>query len=373
MEKNRIASFMLLFITACILFGCTNSKASPSQKNDIENIKKEPDQTEAEILPLEISENSFQKIVGWVDEENILFLHKVAEQTHLTKYNVFTGQSKTIYKSDQLVIDAKISPSSERVLIHTAPLTYSATVTIIDMDGNPLASQDVPSKEIYYNWNESDDNLLFIVSFAEDWSYQTYILNTSNNELESIQTPEPFIKWHTLDSYLYQDWGEDTISISAPIYSQNIDDHQEKSKIVDSSIHFQKFSNELLSVFMKNQEDGKATYQFFSEIGEVTAEFTVPLISRYSDWLIPYYDMIEESEVFLTLAANSSGTVDTYNDKFTLTSWNVKTQKESKVLEGLDNEPLSCSKNYCLFGFQFEKIIDLKEKVLIPLVQFKKG
>jgi hypothetical protein len=372
MEKNRMFSFILLFVTVCILFGCNNPETSPTQKNDGEEQKEEPEQSKAEILPIEISENSFQKIVGWVDEENILYLHKVAEQTHLTKYNVFTGQSKTIYKSDQLVIDAIISPSSERVLIHTAPSTYSATVTIIDMEGNPLVTQDIPSKEIYYNWNESNHDLLFIVGFAEDWSYQTYILNTSKKELVPIQAPEPFIKWYTLDSYLYQDWGEDTISIAAPIFSRNID-NQEKSKIVDSSIHFQKFKKELLSVFMKNQENGNGTYQFFSEVGEVTAEYTVPLISRYSDWLIPYYDMIEESGVFLTLVAKSSGTVDTYNDKFTLTSWNVKTQKENKVLEDLDNEPLSCSKNYCLFGFQFEKIINLKEKVIVPLVQLKKG
>jgi hypothetical protein len=43
--------------------------------------------------------------------------------------------------------------------------------------------------------------------------------------------------------------------------------------------------------------------------------------------------------------------------------------EKKSIMEGLENEPLSCSPDgdLCLYGYYFEKLIDLDRKIVLKL------
>jgi hypothetical protein len=112
-------------------------------------------------------------------------------------------------------------------------------------------------------------------------------------------------------------------------------------------------------------------YQFIKENGEVLSQFQMSLLSRYSDWFIPFYDMIEEKDELITFQANEAGSFDTYSGTFSLKKWNVLKGSEDTLFEELPLEPVQCSPqgSYCLYGNQLEKVINMKKPAIIQLVK----
>ena len=49
---------------------------------------------------------------------------------------------------------------------------------------------------------------------------------------------------------------------------------------------------------------------------------------------------------------------------------NVNRNEKKTIMEGLENEPLSCSPSgdVCLYGYYFEKIIDLESKIVTKII-----
>ncbi|WP_064091507.1 YqgU-like beta propeller domain-containing protein [Rossellomorea aquimaris] len=362
MVKSIWKLFVLFFIGFILLSACQSKETTTSlpQKSEAPVIK--------EVKMEGQSSKGFIENIDWVSESEILTVKKEENQTALYIYDVFEGSSRKIYETSSYVLSA-VSPDKEKIIIHSAPTTYSAELSIIDLNGTILFQDEIPSYELTYSWSKYDESRLLITSFAEDWSFQVFLLDLQSKTMDLLQIDQPFLHWRSDVEVLFQDWNEEDISVSAPLVSKNILDNEEQL-VVESSIHFNVFNKQILAVVPTNEED-RFTYQFITQDGKVDSHFEVSLLSRYSDWLIPYYDMIEDKDQLLTFVANEPGVFDTYNGTFSLRSWNAKTGEETILYKELPLEPIKCSPTgtYCLYGNQLEKIIDLKNTTIIQLVK----
>jgi hypothetical protein len=368
---------MLFFILLCtLLLASCSGNAPENDKHDKpkieEQVAEQPVVKEKELLPLTMKENAFIKVIDWIDSERVLIISKGEDENQLLQYNVFTGEQKVVYKDPEYIVDVQLDPDRNRILIHTAPLTYSAAVTIIDMNGEVLFQEDIDSYETALEWNDYNTDLLLITSFAEDWSFKTLLADIANDTVSEVSSPQPFIKWHQENSFLYQDWPEESIDLSAPLYSQNIYS-KERVLVEEGTIHFDSVNPYILSISSKGGTEGTGVYEFITEEGTISSTFSQPLLSSYSNWLIPYYDKIDSEAVLISLTAEKSVPADTYKDKFTLERWNIETGDREEILTGIENEPLQCSPDgaYCLTGYELKTAVDMRKKEAKDLIIIK--
>ncbi|MGR3765013.1 YqgU-like beta propeller domain-containing protein [Rossellomorea sp. NS-SX7] len=356
-----IIVFSLIFMASC---QAQVTETPPPGENSQEK------QASKKIKENSIHSEKFIENVDWLSDDEVLTVTEEEGEAAFYVTNVFDGGSEKIYQSPSSYVHSVVSPDKDKILIHSAPATYSAMITIIDLNGKVYYQDEVPSYELSYEWNEFNTDKLLITSFAEDWSFEVFELDLRTSQLQMVDVEQPFLKWDSDVSILYQDWNSEEISVSAPLVSKNILDGK-KETIDSSSIHFERFPEYLLSVHESEGGDGEFNYQFISENGEIVSQFHMKLLSRYSDWFIPFYDMIEDKNELITFQANESGSFDTYSGTFALKKWDVMKGSEVTLIDDLPVEPIQCSPkgSYCLYGNQLEKVINLKDSAIIALVK----
>ena len=362
MKKKKLSLIMLMMLCILWLPACQSDE---TQTPPSEKVSAEKKELMANHLPVD----GFIENVGWLSNSEILTVKDEGGVTSFFIYNLYDGTSKKIYEVNSSYVTASISPDMKKIFIHSSPASYSAQVTIIDATGEIQFQKDVPSYELTHSWNQFSEDVLLMTSFSEDWSFQVFEINLENKTMNPIEVEQPFVQWQSESSILFQDWSSNELSVSAPLISQNILNN-EKKMIVEDSVHFNQFDGSLLSVH-SGEDRMPFTYQFIDTNGEIQSEFTVELLSRYSDWLIPYYDMIEKDGRLITFVANEPGAFDTYTGTFSLKSWDTVSGKENVLFEDLPLEPIQCSPDggFCLYGNQLEKVIDLKKPNIIQLLK----
>ncbi len=372
MHKKLLLFICFIFCTV-VLFACQGSQQpSPSTSSPNENEEPEPDLPivdEKTIIPTPFNQDQFIDNIGWINEEEVILTERNGKNTDIVQYNLFDGSKKILFTTNEPYVDVNISPDQTKVLLHTAPLTYSATIRIFDLSGKFSYEEQIPSYELSYEWNSFDPNQILITSFAEDWSFTTSVLNINENALHSLDVSEPFMQWYSDNEFIYQNWNMDTVSLTAPLIVLNhLTGHIEQ--LEESVLHYKKYPESLLTITPIDEEQQTFQYKFQENNVELSS-FAVNLLSRYSDWYIPYYDMLDENDAFFTFVTKGTGFIDTYSGSFTLEKWDPETGEKLVLFDELMNEPISCSSDgqYCLYGHRFEKVISLGDKEIIQLLK----
>jgi hypothetical protein len=134
---------------------------------------------------------------------------------------------------------------------------------------------------------------------------------------------------------------------------------------------FSAFYNLLMTITVNKKDTSKAIYTFYNKEEKPISHFSIPQLSKFSDWLVPSYDYNDKKGQFMTLSPLESGDLDSYSKGFDLVIYNLKKGSSKIIIKGLKNEPLdfSPSGDACLFGNNFDKIINLKNKKMVNLVK----
>jgi hypothetical protein len=376
-NQIRIVRFIyistFLFTIIGIVVGCSNNQISqPHEGSSLNPIKKENPGVSffgKKIMPLSEVEGSFSEVAGWLTDETILYITNLNKGSNLYTYHLSTGVSSLFYESDDPVVSAEISPLRDKVFIHAAPTSYQAEVIIKDMNGVTLSQTTIDSFELAYEWNQANGEEVVLSAFKEDWTYKTYVLNIREDSVTEVNLPEPFVVWPVEKNLLYLDWDENGPNLNAPLIKRNLDN--EKEKALMTSVHHVDSSKEfILAVSTSEHDSERSIYSILNTEFEKTSEFEVPHLTAFASWLVPYYDIIDGEKKIMYLHPIRSGEADLYNEGFVLTEYSFESNKGEQLLNNLANEPISCSPNgtLCLYGYQFEKIIDLTEKEIITLV-----
>jgi hypothetical protein len=376
--KNRKQSGKALFLCiflSLFLVGCTLNKESEmhSFKNHPKEVGKEtipPSFTAQEVkLPIHIENGQFNSVSGWLNNEKIVYLTNVGLGSHVYTYNIFTGENQLIFESESPVASVTVSPSGERLLVHTAPTTFEGIITILDQNGKEIMSERIEAFDFVFEWNPYDEDLILLSSFTESWDFSTYQMNLKEKKMIPIQLKEPFASWKSKDELVFLDWGKQEALLFAPLKKKSIFSEQDDI-ILDKIYYMKAIKNTIMTITVPSDKINESAYTFLSSDLNKLADIHIPHLTRFSDWLIPYFDF-DEKKNFYTFAPLYSSEADTYAEGFQLLSLNIKNGEKTVVLENMENEPLSCSPNgnHCLYGFYFEKLINMDSKDIMPIMK----
>jgi hypothetical protein len=363
-------SFLLLIVS--FFSACTQQQeAKPKPSEEIDKNSNPPSEpVESWKLPIEIPEGEFYKIGSWFSDHQLLYITNIEQSSSLYLYNLQTGTSKLLYKSEAPIVTLQVSPSKEYILIQTSPSTYEGQVTILSPEGTELMKHSFTSYELAFEWNPFNKFEILISSFNEDWTYQMLLLDIENSKTTELTLPQPFIKWIGIDEVAYINWDEASPSLFGPLMSKNVGTGEEKV-IFSDILQFAAYHNILMTVAVRDEEQLQATYTFYNKDKKQLNSFSIPHLTMFSGWLVPYYDLNENAGKFITLKPIKSGEADAYSDGFELISYDINKGTSSLILQDLKNEPilLSPDSEAALVGNRYERIINLKTKEIFDLVE----
>lgn len=372
LKKHLLSEALLVVLSLLFLNGCSfqYSLLFPQKTVHSQDRKDSPAGTANWKFPIAIPNGEFLKVVGWLSNVQILYLTNQGETSSLYCYDLPSGKSTLLFNNKYPIEDVQISPARKYILVQTSISSNEAKVTVIDSKGNEKDSLLIPSHELTFEWNPYDESEVLITRFQEDWSFQVSLLNIKQKTLNALSLTQPFLKWINQKEIAYLNGDADDRSLYAPLIFHSITNGKDIS-VFPEVYQFSTFKNVLMTITVNGDNLTKAKYTFYTPTLKSVAEFEIPQLSNYSDWLVPYYDYNEKTNQFITFRPVKSTSADTYKAGFQLTLYTLGNGKGSVLLKGLDNEPISFSPSgtVCLYGNQFEKIIDLKSKKITNLMK----
>ncbi|WML45303.1 hypothetical protein [Neobacillus sp. PS3-40] len=365
----------IIFILIFLLNACSlsdSSKVHTTKRNaDVQKHMPSHNFTgQNSRLPISIPEGEFFKVVGWLSNDQIIYITNQEQTSNLYSYSLSSGHSKLLYKSEHPIVTAVISPAKKNILIQSSPSTYQAIVTVINTKGKLIWNQTLASFELEFEWNPYNESKILISKFNEDWTFKVFQLDVEQKRLTDLSLPQPFVKWVGKNSVAYINWNQTNQALFAPLTINKLVNSKE-SIAFPKVYQFSTTKNFIMTITVSEQEKTNAIYTFFDHKYHSVFSFSLPQLTKFSDWLVPFYDFNERKQQFLTFRPLRSTEADTYSDGFQLVSYPFKSRKSNVLLEGLKNEPLSCSPSgdACLYGGRFEKLIDIKAKKILKLVK----
>jgi hypothetical protein len=236
----------------------------------------------------------------------------------------------------------------------------------LDAEASIQFSTKFESFELQYTWNQINHNQLFVSSFNEDWTFQTYIINVKEKDVKNNPVEFPFIQWLNNDEISYLKWDQDTPSLTAPLYIYNIG-KREESLLSNKVVSNTNFTDEISTIELVD-ENGTAAVKFYDiKDRKLIAEMLTNLVALYSDWSIPYHDMDSKKSVYYMFEVNETKT------SFSLISFELDNKEKKTIIENIENLPIKLSPNgeYALYGARFENIIFFDDNAIKELVILK--
>ena len=363
---------LLIPVTAACLLASCDAPAEPADER-VPSGKESVLEVHAPVkepgLPAS-DENRIEKVYGWLDGETLLYgvKEKGTDSTQIMAWNFAEEKGRIFYQPQGQVAAVSISPKQSHVLIHSAETADKASLDILDRDGNELYSVIIPSVELSYEWNIYQPGVLYLSSFNKEWSFTSYVVDAAEKSVEPIEVDQPFPQWGGPDELWYLDWKGGNPSLKAPLIKTELGKDKKEGILLDV-IYFRKMESHFMTIQDESEGHNQAVYSFYKDNGELLSAFKVPHLKNFSDWLIPYFAADEKNSKLLTFVPEKAGMADQYNGTFHLNSFDFSSGKKEDVMGGLSNEPISCAAGgrWCLYGFQFEKVIDLEKKKIKSL------
>jgi hypothetical protein len=373
---NRKAFFLwpLLLLFLLVFVGCEKEKSSISQPPVNQNTKVEINsqiltaRDLKENLPIPIEEGEFEKVYGWMDGRTIVYSTNIQNYSNVYAYDLAEGKNQLIKKVESSISSLHISPSGEYLLIRSSVSPTEMMISVIQKSGEELYSEKIEASDVAIEWNLYNEQRVLISTFTEDWQSQSFDLSIADKKRTEIEVSNPFSYWYSENGLIYLNWNQNDLSLFANVFTKDLSSQVEK-EVLSSIFQMDAFKRSIMTIKIDQDPLSEASYHFYDQELKSIGSFKTPVLTRFSDWLIPYYDYNEKKNTFISFQPIENGEVSTYNQGFQLFKYELNRNEKKSIMEGLENEPLSCSPegDVCLYGYYFEKLIDLDRKIVIKL------
>ena len=354
MKKIVILLFCVIFLQACVDIETSIPKLDPENEvkkpADIGTVEK----TSSEEIPsIYMDNNVFNSVVGWMSNDEIVFIVTEKGQWMVRSYTVSTKSWRTIYTTTTPIIQGTIHPSKEMILLHTSKDSSSAEIQFLHKNGFVLQSLSFESAEIYMDWHPTNPNLVVFSTFYEDWTYNTFVYNGATQELTSIEIENPFVKWYDEENLMVFRWADSALDGSELLLYSLLDEtliNTGEEKVLDVTN-----IGEAIVYVQINEEKKQFEYRLKELNGTKTFEWVSPAVSNYSEWVTPSMSIVSPTE-FIILNAEEARNQDDASQKSILSKISLDGQQ---ILGEMDEQPISCSPNaeVCLGGYGNENWI----------------
>ncbi len=354
----------IVFLIFCvILLQACKEKEQPSvetpddvsqQQTPVKEVQNESNETKMPSIHLERSK--FHSVVGWLSDDEILFV--LVDKGHwiLKSYSISKEEWKEIYRTNVPIIQGKIHPNKEMILLHTSNNSSSAEVQLLHKSGVVEQSLSFESAELYMDWHPTNSNLIVFSTFYEDWTYNAFVYEGSTQELKAIDVENPFVKWFDEENLMVFDWsGSSLDGSSLKLYSTA--DHEIQDTKWEHIIDVQNFGESMLYIQV-DEEKMEFKYHLEDKNSGEMFEWVSPAVSNYSEWVIPTISITSPNS-FIAFQSKKAGNMDETNEKSIIAGYTVKGEE---LFGDINERPIDCSPSgkVCLGGHEKEQWISLK-------------
>lgn len=369
MKSKAFFLWLLLLLLTLVSAGCIKDQSTGSISPKKNGQNKEDIANVVDSLPISVKDGVFNKAYGWLDSNTLLYSTNGVQGSNVYAYNLDKGTNRLITQSKSMIVSIDISDSGEYLFIRSSSGPSSSQITIAKKDGSVLFTHILNAFDLTMDWNPYNEQQLFIAAFSEDWQVQTFFLSIADKKITEVSSFDPFSKWYEKDQLVFLNWSGENPALTADLVKLDRNSGEEK-KLVTNIYHMDTFKNVLMTIAQDPNDNNRANYHFYQKNMKEIGSFDSPQVSGFSERLIPYYDYESGRNTFIYLEPAADKKKTAQEEEFQLIKYDVKSDKRVKILNGLNNEPLSCSPdgNFCLYGFNFEKLIDLNNKKIIKLI-----
>lgn len=303
-----------------------------------------------------LDNNAFHSVVGWMSNDEIVFVIVEKGQWMIRTYTVSTASWRTIYSTTTPIIQATIHPSKEMILLHTSKDSSSAEIQFLHKNGYIIQSLSFESAEIYMDWHPTNPNLVVFSPFYEDWTYNTFVYDGATQDLTSIEIENPFVKWYDEENLMVFRWSDSALDGSELFLYSNIDGTL-KSTGEEKILDVTNIGEALLYVQI-NEENKQFEYRLEENNGIREFKWATPAVSNYSEWVIPSFSIVSPQELLL-LNAKESRNQDDPSQKSILSKISLGGQN---ILGEVEEQSITCSPNanICLGGYTKDNWIQVE-------------
>lgn len=352
---------MFIFFAAVLLLtGCTEKTneviegtTAIEQPEDNNSIKKEI------IKSLITDPAKFHFVVDWLTDSKVIYVKKENGLYQLNSFDLESGQTDTLYEDDSMIIDVLVHPSKKYLLLHTSDNATSATVKIVTMDGAVQDEVIVASTELAIEWNDLDPSLILLTAFHQDWTFDLFLYNGKVESLDLLAIEDPFPKWLGEDK-IAVGYVEGHILDGGEIHTYEPETAKWDQLDLNGVVYFDTYEDTLLAVRINEEED--ALYTIMEKGGVIRSEWTMPVNSNYSEWVIPEIEW-NTSDILFLPASETGGQIDEHTMPFRLIR--VTEGRQDVIADEIVAGVLRCSPSggKCLTGYSLENLIDVESKL----------
>ncbi len=367
----RLTNFLsIMLLIGLLVSGCIPSHQQEKGQTPNREIKVPDNGSENQLngkdmkLQLHINEGLFHSVAGWKDNETIFYILNDDEGSEVHTYNLYSGESELFYHSDVPIVQMAANAEKNLFLIHTSPSSYEADLIFLNKRAEIQYQTKINSFELSFTWNQANPSQIFLTSFKEDWTFDTYLIDLNEEKMVENPIEIPFIQWMDSVKVSYLKWDLDTPSLAAPLYLYDLDNQSEK--LIAENVVANTNFNDLLTTIELIDDNGTAVVRFYhNDDQKKFAEMPTRLVALYSDWSIPYHDMDSRENLYYIFEVNEEKT------DFSLVSFSPERNEKEVVIEKIKNFPIKLSPNgeYALYGPRYEKLIDLKKQSIKELIK----
>lgn len=337
-----IVGLALLTLAGCI-----------KEENIIQNEQKTVQQeVGTDLQQLQIDSTALHFVVGWLSNEELLFVEKNDDATYILKsFNLLTKELTTIYESDAIITNVFIHPLKESFLIHTSTSTTAATVKIVTIDGFVQSEVTIESTELEIAWSDVNQSHVLFTAFYDDWSFDVFFFNGTNNSLKLLSIEDPFPKWFGEEQFIttVEELGEENL------YVHNVLSEEVEKIAHKDSIYFDTYQDTLFTV--KETENEQLSYEIVNANGERLASEHVPNRHNYGEFVTYHTEwLMNDQLVFFEPSEEDMFGMATHYQLMKFDEEGVE-----MILEHMDDANIACSPDgeNCLIGKQLEQVLNM--------------
>lgn len=362
-KRNTLGIVLLFTFFTLIMSSCAPRQSDSASENEA---KDKNVNNNTMLPPISPIEGEFQQVYGWIKKDTICYSAKLEGVYKIYSYNIYTGKHFPLYESESELSNVIIN--NNQLLIYSALSDEEGEIHIIDSKGNEMLSKRLQSYETDFAWNPHNENELLITIFTKDWETKVSTLDIQENVLNDFPVSIPFPQWLSTEKIMYLDWDQSNPSLYAPLKIFNLET-KEETELDLSNIYFIDQKNDYLLTISSTVKEDEGVYTFYRADLSKQASIHVPRLSKFANWLVPNYTIYKNK--FLTFVPKQNGNAETYQDGFELLEVDMETGQSRKLFTNLDfeDQPIQISNDgsYCLFGYYFEKILDMETGEITPL------
>lgn len=350
---RRCALFFMLLATL-FLVGCEILNGSTP-----ENVNEKEHKPAAIDLPKE----DFQKIIGWITNEEILVHHGNMDSHKLVSFNIYTGQIDSIIEEEMFFLTIEICPNKRYIFVQQVS-EEGVYLSVFDREGYIISQTSFHSTNyVTINWNPADSNELFLSYYMmeengnkEEIVVEKWNLSTNEREKREINSLHP--KWYSRNLFLYVDEGSEELYIGD---IRTNDDHTLISRDVTD---FFLYEDTFISLVPSDINE-KEIYLFHEFPFMVyTGAIALPKVITGDRIVAPYLSQSKRNGDIYAVVPDEFVELDYDLGSYNLTKLDFSEGEKEIILRLPENAPIKVSpdEKNLLYGWQLEHLIMLDDK-----------